>query len=155
MSGDFDRTYRDDEASRLADSLRADIRMGGYDGKPHGGNFAALVELDPQLAVTLVEELLVALGRQPEDLPTVRGIAELLYWEDTEAPEEFIRRHSPADDGGDVIRHNGQPAADAAELAEFFVDVESLRQRQASPPKERTIGAGLLRIFPNSGPVKE
>lgn len=113
----------------LRDSLLADIKMGAYSGRIHGGNFAYFAKCNPQSASELLFEYLESQGLEPEEFPLdINVIAEQLHWDTQDQRQAFIADHTPAANGGSLIRHNGQPTSSPEELAEFFADLDAFRR---------------------------
>jgi hypothetical protein len=114
----------------IRDSLLADIKMGAYNGRIHGGHFAELARRDSTAAIELLFEFLESQGLTFEDLPrSVDAIASHLHWDTQQEHEAFVAEHTPAGEGGNLIRHQGQPTTSAEDLAEFFADVDAFRAR--------------------------
>ena len=118
----------------IRDSLLADIKMGAYNGRIHGGNFAYFAKRDPRSASELFFEFLETKGLNPEEFPTdINSIADELFWDTQHQRQTFVDDHTPAAQGGSLIRHNGHPTSSAAELAEFFDDLEAFRRDYPDP----------------------
>lgn len=112
----------------IRDSLLADIKMGAYNGRIHGGNFAYFAKRRPQSASELLFEFFESNGLTPEEFPLdINSIADELYWERAEERQAFIDDHTSAAQGGNLIRYNGQPTASPGQLAEFFADLDAFR----------------------------
>jgi hypothetical protein len=116
----------------LRDSLIADIKMGGYGGRPHGGNFARLAAAEPQMAMEVLDHLLGQMpqGEWPAD---AAGLAGLLFWETPEAERDFILQNTAWANGSNLTAPDGRPVESAADLSQFLADVDQLGPTYSAP----------------------